>query len=785
MTRQLESNQVVDPLPTAAIEPTGESIQVPDALSPTYVPSRHVDDPRYFDDTSDDESLQSQYDASESQQRIEDSQEAILHAQACLPILSPSTLPTTWQDLSHQNDLDALLDSEVAAHASAIESHYAFGRRELIAFTPQGYQPIISPHHAYPHPAVIKPHDGTEEMSSLSFGPKIINDPEMMARWGPPVVKEIAGHLGQSLFKCDAAFFEKFPHIRPTEWIIPCQEKRDKTSGEWKADKARLAICGNFELAAGLHPDRSKLYAPTLRSVTFKFLIAYAAFHSCLVSKADAKSAFQHTPCLRHQPIVICLPPEVTGEREPTMYYLTTLFQGLPEASRGWFNHIMSFLLVSPCDLCPSVSDPCKLTWLGPPTTDPKERGQVHLGISTDDNLEIIAPNRASRQQLTVIRQAYANAGISLVCEDTPDQLIGVGIFYNPDRSITLKCTQQISDLVRIVYPQSQIPFTITPMQPDWSEETIQSSPARDLTQHRSVVGIMIFAGAIRFESNTSFSRHASRTKTHSVQDWLNIMQTVAYLHTTRDVGLTYHPRRQDDPEMFILQAAGDYADRVFQDGSGQLGSLIVGGTGLRGPSAPIYASSVKDSGIKVLSVPDGEMKVTVSLVQTVLDIRSLAEDSGQIQPPTIIETDSQSVFLTASDFSGKTLFVRHRRRQLAFLMSCSKSNLIELKLTPGDNQIADGLTKPLGPLDHWRSALYLLGESSAVLQFHDLVYQRYGGRRKIPVPTTPPAQLALLSTPTSLFSSKRFKGKSSYTRRQAARSSSALRTSSPAVPGL
>jgi hypothetical protein len=56
---------------------------------------------------------------------------------------------------------------------------------------------------------------------------------------------------------------------------------------------------------------------------------------------------------------------------------------------------------------------------------------------------------------------------------------------------------------------------------------------------------------------------------------------------------------------------------------------------------------------------------------------------------------------------------------------------------------------------------------------------------RKTLVPTTSPAQLALLSTSTSFFPSKRFKDNSIYARRRAARSSSALHTIPPALPGL
>ena len=132
---------------------------------------------------------------------------------------------------------------------------------------------------------------------------------------------------------------------------------------------------------------------------------------------------------------------------------------------------------------------------------------------------------------------------------------------------------------------------------------------------------------------------------------------------------------------------------------------------------------------------------MTVSLAQTVLDLRCLAEDFGQLQPPTIIETDSQSVFLTARDFSGKTLFLRHRRRQLAFLMACSKALLIELRLTPAIDQTADHLSKPHGPLEHWRGVPFLQGSSPAVLHFKNLVENQYGGRKKVFAQVSPSSQ--------------------------------------------
>ena len=79
-------------------------------------------------------------------------------------------------------------------------------------------------------------------------------------------------------------------------------------------------------------------------------------------------------------------------------------------------------------------------------------------------------------------------------------------------------------------------------------------------------------------------------------------------------------------------------------------------------------------------STPDGELNSAVNIVKTLLDICVLAEDTGNPQVmPSLLETDSQAVILTAQDFLGKVLAFRHRRRQLIFIISCIHANLIKL----------------------------------------------------------------------------------------------------------
>ena len=152
------------------------------------------------------------------------------------------------------------------------------------------------------------------------------------------------------------------------------------------------------------------------------------------------------------------------------------------------------------------------------------------------------------------------------------------------------------------------------------------------LDAFRSAVGIFTFLAKIRFDSLNFTSRHCSRTRHHTEQDWLDMKHHVAYLYTTRLLGLVYYPRLPTDPIPFTIQGASDYGDRVFADGTGILGVMICGGSGLRGRSAPIMASSIKDRGVIAFTTPDGELKSFISMTKTILDMRVLAEDLGNPQ---------------------------------------------------------------------------------------------------------------------------------------------------------
>jgi hypothetical protein len=669
-----------------------------------------------------------------------------------IPRISYDQLVSNVQSDKHENHLlDRLL--------MATEHQYTTNNYEILAIRGGSYVSVINPFpsrdYNYPTSLYVDPptwHSSTDkilinpsnllldasiEISCLSFGKNIINTPELNARWSPVVQEEMAGYIGTCMFVATKEWFIAHPNWNLSQWICVLKEKRDATTGLSIKDKARFALDGSVEIRAGKHPDPSKYYCNTLGATAFKYMISNAAWKGWQISKSDSKQAFQHTPSTRLQPDVVWLPKEMSGAEVDQYYYITTSFQGLPESSRAWFDFTIGrngFLQQPPCNMISNSANPCLLYWRGPPTIDPAEQGELQIGVTTDDNLETYPKNKASRDHLFIIRKAYADHGITLVSENQPNQIIGVAISYT-DTSITLTSPSQIYDLKNIFFPNNEpIPPTWTPLSPTWSEESRNNSPTIHIDLHRSPVGIFLHLGNTRFDCANAISRHCSRTRQHTQLDWNDMRHHTAYLHTTRDIGVTYHLRRPEDPQQYLLTSTSDYGHSIYADGLGQLGHAIVGGCGFRSVSAPFIASSVKDSGLPAITTPDGELKSLISVTKTTLDAIVLATDSGNPQLAVPIEIDSQTVFLVAQDLSAKVQVFRHRRRQLSFLIACHLDHTIKSHLVPAPDMVADALTKNYGPLTHWRRIAFLLGESPRLIELRDIVFQKYSKSRNHPI---------------------------------------------------
>ena len=161
---------------------------------------------------------------------------------------------------------------------------------------------------------------------------------------------------------------------------------------------------------------------------------------------------------------------------------------------RGWYNLIMSFLLFTPCKLT-------RIPW-------------------TPVSLLVVAPNsRSHGPRKNVDRNHHWRQHGNLL----PELLWS---WTTPTYSSSL-----------FAYPTKSL-----------------ISPTRaSLEDHRSAVGIFLYAGSTRFDSSSAICRSASRTRHHAWADRENMKFHSAYLHTTNDIGLTYHERQPSDPPTLQL----------------------------------------------------------------------------------------------------------------------------------------------------------------------------------------------------------------------------------------
>ena len=115
--------------------------------------------------------------------------------------------------------------------------------------------------------------NGSEEMAHLSYGQQITENPELFAKWNPPLRKEIGGYIGSCIYpvtpEWKAIHWINPDDVTKCEWICLLQEKRDATTGPLEKLKARLAIDGSVEIRKDLHPDPSKNYCNTLKPESF------------------------------------------------------------------------------------------------------------------------------------------------------------------------------------------------------------------------------------------------------------------------------------------------------------------------------------------------------------------------------------------------------------------------------------------------------------------------------------------------------------------------------------
>lgn len=112
------------------------------------------------------------------------------------------------------------------------------------------------------------------------------------------------------------------------------------------------------------------------------------------------------------------------------------------------------------------------------------------------------------------------------------------------------------------------------------------------------------------------------------------------------------------------------------------------------------------------LSSTEAEHTAAVKATKEILWFRDLLAELGLAQlQPTILLSDSKSMIQLAEDYSGNHKRVKHYIVRINFLLEQVRSNVIAFQHVPTELNVADILTKPLGPQQFLTLRPLLLGD--------------------------------------------------------------------------
>jgi hypothetical protein len=516
-------------------------------------------------------------------------------------------------------------------------------------------------------------------------------------QWREPVEKEKENIIGVDKEVVKEVELRDIPkESMIVRMMVDLKTKINVTTGEIDKRKCRINCRGDQEIRRGIHPDKQKLYSPTMRPENDMLLFAIATITGAKICGWDVAGAFQKTPATRD--VYVAFPKELT-EGQQKYYKLLKMLYGLPDASRARYDFISELLIRNKYKRC--IADPCIFI---------RRKGDkfVIVGIHVDDGKDI-ANCEKMRAKLHKMLKIY----FEITTQSKLEAQLGMHIEYNRNKSITISMPVHTQKTIEAVYPEgTTIPEVHVPISEKWNEEENDNAPRCDIDKWRAILGLVVWITRVRLDILLAVSRMCGRTHKATTKDMEHLKKLVAFIHFTKKIGRTFHPATTQAEREMKLIAYCDAAHKAYkEDSQAQLGyGLKLGGEDSK--SAMFSASSKKNATVTPLSSCGSELAAGVEVTKDIICTRGLMEELGFPQEEsTKIQEDNASLIKVTADYSKGTRKMRQSMQLIHFMMYNIKAKEIEMIKTRGTELSADNFTKPQPPKSYWRHISTIMGE--------------------------------------------------------------------------
>jgi hypothetical protein len=461
----------------------------------------------------------------------------------------------------------------------------------------------------------------------------------------------------------------------PNRRVVSCKwalkHKRDEM-GRIIRLKARLVARG-FSQIYGI--DYLDTYAPVVKLASIRILLAIAAVFGLEIHQMDVVTAFLAGDL--EQEIYMEQPEGYEMGGQDIVCRLIKSLYGLKQAPRVWNQRIRRYL--KSVGFNQTYSDPCVYV--------NRDTG-VLIAMWVDD-LIIFGKDMTSIQDLkAVLNKEYEMKDLGEL-----KYFLGIQVHRSKEQKlIHISQSGYIGTLLERYNMQDSNPARVPLSQGTKLTKAAISDTLTNSSEYQSIVGSQMYAMlATRPDLAHSIQQISQHSQKPTVSHLKAASQGLRYLNGTRETGIIYHGKQGLKLEAWSDASWG--AEEGRESVSGFVFTLAGGA---------VSWSSKKQSSV-ALSSTESEYMALLHAVKEQIWIKRLLNEIGyNIDSQITIYTDSQSAIALAQnpEHHART---KHIDIQYHFVRNCVDDGTLELKYTPTEDMVADGLTKTLAPERHWK----------------------------------------------------------------------------------
>ena len=465
--------------------------------------------------------------------------------------------------------------------------------------------------------------------------------------------------------------------------------------------KARFVACG-YGQTYGL--DYFETWSPVARITSVRILMSIVGARGWCTRQLDVETAFLHAR-LEEDVYVEQMKGHVVHKLNDDddddldlVYKLNRSLYGIKQAPRRWFETLTEFL--TEFGLKPSLYDPA-----------------VHLFRKGDDVTAIVVLwvddlMIAYRDKPWIEQFIKALKGKFPITDLGPiTYCIGMHITYHSNGSVSISQEKYTDDILARFNMADCNPVK-TPMVTgttfSLSESPKEDSPdwekAKQLP-YQSLIGSYMFL-AIGTRPDIAYAVNcASRVMVRwSENHWKLAKRIMQYLKGTRSLSITYGGKGETNPPL-VAYADADYAaDKDTRRSTTGFVCLLNNG--------PVAWKSQLQKSVS-LSTAEAEYMALCSCTQEVVYLRNFLTDIGckQSKPTNLFEDNQACIHLAKNPIiSNRSKHIDIRYHYTREVLETGK---IMIEHVSTDKQVADLLTKPLGPEAHKKQTEKLLTDGN------------------------------------------------------------------------